>query len=86
MQGTVARVTVGNYLYRTPGVINSVNINWQPDYPWEIALNEPEGGDDTGMLELPMILNASINFNVIHDFTPEVGKPFFAKEYINNTL
>ena len=86
MQGTVARVTVGNYLYRTPGVINSVGITWQSDYPWEIALNEPEGGDDTGMLELPMILNASINFNVIHDFTPEVGKPLFAKEYVNNTL
>jgi len=86
MQGTVARVTVGNYLYRTPGVINSVGIAWQSDYPWEIALNEPERGDDTGMLELPMILNASINFNVIHDFTPEVGKPFFAKEYVNNTL
>lgn len=86
MQGTVARVTVGNYLYRTPGVINSVGINWQSDYPWEIALNEPERGDDSGMLELPMILNASVNLSVIHDFTPEVGKPFFAKEYVNNTI
>lgn len=86
MQGTVARVTVGNYIYRTPGVINSVNLTWQSDYPWEIALNEPERGEDRDMLELPMILNASVNFSVIHNFTPEVGKPYFAREYVNNII
>ena len=84
MQGTVARVTVGDYLKRTPGVINSVGLSWQTDYPWDINLE----GDSK---QLPMVLNATVNLNIIHDFTPQVNttsastnSPFFAKEYVTD--
>jgi hypothetical protein len=79
MRGTITKLTVGDYVYELPGVLNSVNFTWQQDYPWEIAMLEPEGeGGDNSMQELPMIMDCSIDFTPIHTFTPETGlKKFF---------
>ena len=55
---------------RTPGFLTGMNIKWQKDYPWEIALNSPEGGDDKEMHVLPHVLDVSCNFTPIHDFVP----------------
>lgn len=62
------KVTIGDYLFRTPGVITSVNISWQKDYPWEIK-NDSEL--DNQMLILPQVLDVSFGFKVIHDFIPQ---------------
>ena len=76
MRGTIAKVTVGDYLYKMPGIIDSVNYSWQTNYPWEINMRGPEGEEDT-MPVVPHVLDCSINFRVIHDFLPEAGlKPF----------
>lgn len=76
MQGTIVKLTMGSYLYDTPGYITSVNYGWQTDYPWEIATTDPEG-NETGVQELPHVLDCSIHFTPIHSFVPEVGsKPF----------
>ena len=87
MRGTITKLTVGDYVYELPGVLNSVNFTWQQDYPWEIAMKEPEAidadgkpipGTDNTMQELPMVLDCSIDFTPIHTFTPETGlKKFF---------
>jgi len=79
MRGTITKLTVGDYVYELPGVLNSVNFTWQQDYPWEIAMKEPEAdGGDNSMQELPMVLDCSIDFTPIHTFTPETGlKKFF---------
>jgi hypothetical protein len=72
MRGSLARITVGDYLYKVPGVIESVNFTWQKDYPWEI-----KAGTAEDMQVLPHALDVSITFKVIHDFIPETGiKPF----------
>ena len=72
MRGSLARITVGDYIYKVPGVIESVQYNWQKDYPWEI-----KEGTAEDMQVLPHALDATISFKVIHDFTPETGiKPF----------
>ena len=69
------RLTVGDYFRRVPGVITSVNIAWNKDYPWEIKSHPTE---DSDMLVLPHILDVSANFQPIHDFTPNnrIDSPF----------
>ena len=73
MKGTLARLTVGSYLYEVPGVINNVKYTWQENYPWEIAMQNPENNIDDDMQELPHIMDCSVTFGVIHDFTPQTG-------------
>lgn len=73
MKGTLARLTVGSYLYEVPGVINNVKYTWQENYPWEIAMQNPENNIDDDMQELPHMMDCSVTFGVIHDFTPQTG-------------
>jgi hypothetical protein len=80
MRGTFVRLTVGSYLYEVPGVITSVDYKWQTDYPWEIAFQNPEGGTDDDMQELPHVMDCSISFKPIHDFIPQTG----LQHYITN--
>ena len=78
MRGTIVKMTVGDYVYELPGVMNSVGYSWNVEYPWEIAMTEPEGIGDTTMQELPMVMDCQIDFTPIHTFTPETGlKKYF---------
>jgi len=83
MRGTITKITVGDYIYELPGVLNSVGYTWNPEYPWEIAMLEPEAtGEDNFEQELPMVLDCQIDFTPIHTFTPTTG----LKKYITTTL
>lgn len=79
MRGTIIKMTVGDYVYELPGVLNNLTYTWQQDYPWEIAMLEPEKGKgDARMQELPMIMDCQLDFTPIHTFTPETGlKKYF---------
>lgn len=75
MRGTIAKVTVGDYIYELPGIIESVDYTWNTNYNWEIAFQNQEGNVDDDMQELPQIMDCSIKFKPIHNFIPEaVGK------------
>jgi hypothetical protein len=70
-------LTVGDWFNRLPGVLSSVNLSWQKNYPWEIAIDKMydplQGnfvGKDKNMLVLPHVLDVSINFMPIHSFAP----------------
>ena len=79
MRGSFIRMTIGSLLDRVPGFLTSINLSWQKDYPFEIALSEPEGGE-TKMHALPHVLDVSCNFTPIHDFVPRKSinnSPFF---------
>ena len=65
------RLTVGSYLNRVPGVIGSLQITWQTDYPWEISIDSPEEGMDSAMLTVPHVLDVNIHFKPIHNFLPQ---------------
>jgi hypothetical protein len=77
MRGSFCRLTIGNLIERTPGFFTSVNIKWKKDYPWEIAINEPEGEnkgktpDDDGAQIVPHILDVQCKFTPIHNFIPK---------------
>ncbi len=40
MRTPVVKMTAGDYLYRQPGFLNSINLSIEQDYPWEL-----ESGD-----------------------------------------
>jgi hypothetical protein len=66
MRAPVVKVTIGDYLYRVPGFLESVNVTVDNAHPWEIKLSEKE--DD--VQQLPMILDVSISFKPIHNILP----------------
>ena len=70
------RITVGDYLSRVPGIINSINIDWHKDYPWEIVADP--NGKDANMKQLPHVLDVTLQFTPIHGFTPsnDINAPF----------
>lgn len=84
LRGSYVRLTVGDYMYRQPGFINDLDIQIDDDFPWEVALQEPENelgtGVDSNMHELPMILRCSISFTPIYDFLPRksASTPFIS--------
>jgi hypothetical protein len=80
------RLTVGNYLNRTPGIINSINITWQQDYPWEVALEDTM---DKRMLVLPHALDVQLAFTPVHNFTPQksiTSSPFILPHAQNDGI
>jgi hypothetical protein len=79
MRGSLAKVTVGDYIYEQPGIIESVQYTWQKDYPWEISFQNPEGNEKSQIL--PHVLDVSLSFKVIHDFLPETGTNPFITNY-----
>ena len=70
MRGNFVKISIGDLLDRTPGIINSVGLKWQKDYSWEIANNDEEDAD---MLVLPHVLDVSVSFTPIHSFLPQKG-------------
>tara|TARA_R110002049_G_scaffold248377_1_gene422875 strand:+ start:196 stop:1566 length:1371 start_codon:yes stop_codon:yes gene_type:complete len=83
------KLTVGNWFNRIPGLITQVGLQWQKDYPWEIALDKDIKRDENGnvtaiegkdkdMLILPHVLDVSFSFQPIHKFTPsnDIMSPF----------
>ena len=68
MRGPFMKLTIGNYLYRQPGIIKSLTYTIGNDSPWEIALTGTEGRGN--LYELPHVMNVSMTFAPVHDFLP----------------
>jgi hypothetical protein len=60
LRGALHRMTVGNYFDNQLGIINSLTYTIPNESPWEISLDEPEGGSK--QLILPHILEVSLGF------------------------
>lgn len=78
MRGNYIYLTVGDYIYRQPGIIDSFNVSDFFTAPWEIALNEPEAGEenlnnfnDFKHYEVPKYLTVQMSFKPIHNFLPK---------------
>jgi hypothetical protein len=67
MRAPVVRVTIGDYLYRVPGFLESINITVDNNYPWEINLEKSQIGD---VAQLPQVLDISVSFKPIMDILP----------------
>lgn len=81
MRGTYAYLTIGDYVYRQPGVFTKMSISDLLTAPWEIALNEPENrlsegrsGIDAKQHEVPKYMKVTMGFNPIHNFLPRKNR------------
>jgi hypothetical protein len=73
MRGNITKLTIGDLFVRTPGILTSLNLTVDDNYSWEIALDEPEGGDDKEMLETPQIMDVAVNFKPILKVLPQTS-------------
>lgn len=64
MRAPVIRMTIGDYLYRVPGFIESVNFTIDNTTPWEINL-------DGDLAQLPQVVDVAISFKPIMDILPK---------------
>ena len=97
MRGTIHKLTIGEYFYRMPGIIKSMNISVEDNYPWEIKMKQPEQRDAAGnnippdrdqlQMELPQILNVQMSFIPIYDVLPQRGlkEPIIMSKKIDNS-
>lgn len=69
MRAPIVKLTIGDYLYRTPGFLESVNISIEDDASWEIN-QENDAYSGRQVAELPHYLNVSISFKPIMDILP----------------
>jgi len=63
MRGNVGYLTVGDYLYRTPGVFTSMKVGNLLETHWETNI-------DGDTYELPKLMNITLSFKPIHSFVP----------------
>jgi hypothetical protein len=66
MRAPIVKVTLGDYLYRVPGFLQSVNVTVDNSTSWEINLEE-----STDVQQLPHVLEVQISFKPIHDILPQ---------------
>ena len=64
MRAPLIRMTIGDYLYRVPGFIESVNFTIDNITPWEINL-------DGDLAQLPQVVDVNISFKPIMDTLPQ---------------
>ena len=77
LAGNLMELTIGGYVYRTPGFLGGINFTLKQGYPWEIGL-----GKDTALGFNIDLTTAQLchyvevdgfDFTVIHDFLPTVA-------------
>jgi hypothetical protein len=77
MRGSLARLTVGGYLYNQLGIIKSLTYTIPDESTWEIGIDENGGFDDT-VKELPHMIKVSgFTFIPIQDDVPQKGRTKF---------
>ena len=65
MRGPFVKMTVGNWLDGQDGILNSINYNIPNDSPWEIGLPATGIFDGKEPLQLPHIVEVSLEFTPI---------------------
>lgn len=64
MRAPLVKITIGDYIYRTPGFLESVNITVDNGTPWEIGSVEDKS------LQLPQVIDVAVSFRPILDELP----------------
>jgi hypothetical protein len=68
MRGNVVKLTIGDYLYRTPGFIENVSVTIDnSNTSWEILLNQY---NDDDVRQLPHMVSVAVTFRPIMDLLP----------------
>jgi hypothetical protein len=70
MRAPFMKLTIGDYMFRQPGIIKSLTYTIDNKAPWEIAIDDPEVAGGSNLYELPQVMNISMTFAPVHDFLP----------------
>lgn len=74
MRGNIGYLTVGNYIYRQPGVFTDIKLSNFFDSSWDVGLNiVNEEDEENKYSELPMMLKVGLSFKPIHTFLPRTS-------------
>ena len=68
MRGNIGYLTVGDYVYRQPGVFTSIKLSGMLDGSWEIGLNND--GTSNDQYQVPRMIKVGLSFKPIHTFLP----------------
>ena len=82
MRAPLVRVTIGDYINRVPGFLESVNVTIDNNYTWEIGNLPGEEGD--AMPQLPHVVDVAVTFRPIMDILPERTKIKFSDNAVSN--
>ena len=66
MRASLVKVTIGDYIYRMPGFLGSVNLSIDEGTTWEINVDRSEG-----VYQLPKMVNVDIDFKPIFSELPQ---------------
>jgi len=69
MRGNIAYLTVGDYLFRQPGIFTDIKLSGFLDSHWETAVLV-DGKNNTTQYEVPKNLKVGLSFKPIHTFLP----------------
>lgn len=71
MRGPLIQLTIGGYLYETPGFITDLTYELTEDSSWEIAIGDDNNQTDGTVKKVPHIIRvSSFGFVPIQDFIP----------------
>ena len=80
MEGPWMRITIGDLFNQQPAILTSLSYTFDTEAPWEINVER-----DPNMMQAPMKIDVSMQFNLITDSLPQKGGRFYslAKRYAN---
>jgi hypothetical protein len=68
MRGNIGYLTVGDYIYRQPGIFTDIKLSGMLDGSWETGLNND--GTSNGQYQVPRMIKVGLSFKPIHTFLP----------------
>ena len=74
MTGVVTKITMGSYWKSMPVLVNSINYTPITDMGWDIGRSID--GTKVKNSQLPKGIKVSLDFNIIHNYTPQYGSNF----------
>lgn len=90
MRGNIGYLTVGDYVYRQPGVFTDIRLSGMLDTHWEIAYDDKINGL-SNQYEVPKHIKVNLSFKPIHNFLPRrvnkdhlIDAPFITRNDPNN--
>lgn len=79
MRGNLIKLTVGDYLNNTMGILNAVNFTIPDEASWDIG-RDLEGNEDPNSFQLPQMINVNqFQFTPISNFLERSVSPKYAK-------
>ena len=78
MRAPLIKLTMGDYLYRVPGFLDSINVTADNATPWEINLE-----NSSDVQQLPHVLEVQVTFKPIHSILPSRGANLITNDFFN---